>query len=64
MDGAHVFNLLREDIFPIGDLGVRRAMERLYFDGASPSPSVLVDLAEPWRPYRSVASLYLWKSID
>ena len=59
-----IFTLLREDIFPVGDLGIRRAVERLYFDTESRPPSELIKLAEQWRPYRSVASLYLWKSTD
>lgn len=59
-----IFTLLREDIFPVGDLGIRRAMERLYFDGDARRPAELVKVAEQWRPYRSVASLYLWKSTD
>ncbi len=59
-----IFTLLREDIFPVGDLGIRRAIERLYFEGESRPPAELIALAEQWRPYRSVASLYLWKSTD
>lgn len=59
-----IFTLLREDVFPIGDLGIRRAIERLYFDGETRPPAELVQVADPWRPFRSVASLYLWKSVD
>ena len=57
-----IFTLLREDVFPVGDLGVRRGMERLYFEGEKQSYDVLTQRAEIWAPYRSVASLYLWQS--
>jgi DNA-3-methyladenine glycosylase II len=58
-----IFHLDRPDVLPLGDLGVRRAVERAY---ATPdlTPARLVEIAEPWRPYRSTASLYLWESLD
>jgi DNA-3-methyladenine glycosylase II len=59
-----MFNLLREDVFPIGDLGVRRAMEHHLFEGVTQTHPVLIERAEIWKPYRSVASLYLWKYVD
>jgi DNA-3-methyladenine glycosylase II len=59
-----MFNLLREDVFPIGDLGVRRAMEHHLFEGVTQTHPVLIERAEIWKPYRSVASLYLWKCVD
>lgn len=59
-----MFNLLREDVFPIGDLGVRRAMQHHLFEGVTQTNPVLLERAEIWKPYRSVASLYLWKYVD
>jgi DNA-3-methyladenine glycosylase II len=51
-------------VLPVGDLGVRRAVERLYGLEALPSAAELEALGERWRPYRSLASLYLWESLD
>ena len=58
-----IFQLLRPDVLPLGDGGIQRAMRQL-FGGAELSNSQLIDLARPWRPYRSVASWYLWRSLD
>ncbi|MFL2520780.1 MAG: DNA-3-methyladenine glycosylase family protein [Halobacteriales archaeon] len=57
-----IFVLAREDIFPIEDLGIRKAMQKLY-----PSLDTLpkmIEKAEDWRPYRSYASRYLWTAVD
>jgi DNA-3-methyladenine glycosylase II len=59
-----LFHLGRPDVLPVGDLGVRRAVERLYGLEGLPSAAELDALAERWRPYRSLASLYLWESLD
>jgi DNA-3-methyladenine glycosylase II len=59
-----IFHLGRPDVLPVGDLGVRRAVERLYGLEALPSAAELEALGERWRPYRSLASLYLWASLD
>jgi DNA-3-methyladenine glycosylase II len=59
-----LFHLGRPDVLPVGDLGVRRAVERLYGLEGLPSREELEALAERWRPYRSLASLYLWQSLD
>lgn len=59
-----MFCLGRGDVLPVGDYGVRKAAWRLYRLDALPGPRELVSLAEPWRPYRSVASWYLWRSHD
>ncbi len=58
-----IFHLDRPDVLPVGDLGVRRAVERAY-GVPDLSPARLAEIAEPWRPYRSIASLYLWESLD
>ncbi len=59
-----IFSLLRPDVFPIADIGVIRSMERLYNQGNALSESELMVIAEPWRPYRTVATWYLWRSSD
>src|SRR5688572_21900146 len=59
-----IFHLGRPDVLPVGDLGVRRAVERLYGLEALPTAPELEALGERWRPYRSLASLYLWESLD
>jgi DNA-3-methyladenine glycosylase II len=57
-----MFTLHRPDVLPTGDLGVRNAAMRAYGLDAPPSPEALKELAEPWRPYRTRACLYLWRS--
>lgn len=56
-----MFVLAREDVFPVEDLGIRNGMQQLYGDL---SRSGMVEKAEEWRPYRSIASLYLWKAVE
>jgi DNA-3-methyladenine glycosylase II len=59
-----IFHLGRPDVLPVGDLGVRRAVERAYGLAEIPDAAKLTEIAEPWRPHRSLASLYLWRSLD
>jgi DNA-3-methyladenine glycosylase II len=59
-----MFQLDRPDVLAAGDLGVRRAVERAYGLDALPSTAELTALAEPWRPYRSVACRLLWHTLD
>jgi DNA-3-methyladenine glycosylase II len=59
-----IFHLGRPDVLPVGDLGVRRAVERLYGFETLPSAAELEALGERWRPWRSLAALYLWESLD
>jgi DNA-3-methyladenine glycosylase II len=64
---AHVFlmfHLGRPDILPVGDLGIRKAMMVAYGLDAMPLPAAMEEIAEPWRPYRSLASRYLWRSLN
>jgi DNA-3-methyladenine glycosylase II len=58
-----IFTLQRPDVLPTGDLGVRNAAMRAYGLGAPPAPHELAEIAEPWRPYRTRACLYLWRSL-
>jgi DNA-3-methyladenine glycosylase II len=59
-----IFHLMRSDVFPIGDLGLRKAIERHYNGGKAMLPAIMHKLAESWRPYRTVATWYLWRSLD
>jgi DNA-3-methyladenine glycosylase II len=59
-----LFSLGRPDVLPTGDYGVRKAARDLYGLADLPKPKDLTALAEPWRPYRSVATWYLWRSMD
>ena len=59
-----MFQLGRPDVLPVGDLGIRRAIERLYGLDAIPAPAETERIAEPWRPWRSLACRYLWESLD
>ncbi|HEY2602664.1 MAG TPA: DNA-3-methyladenine glycosylase [Thermoleophilaceae bacterium] len=59
-----LFQLGRPDVLASGDLGIRRAVERLYGLPKIPDVKTMERIAEPWRPYRSLACLYLWSSLD
>jgi DNA-3-methyladenine glycosylase II len=60
-----LFNLLRPDVLPLADLGLQRAVASLYFchDNLA-EPAVIQQLAEQWRPWRTVATWYLWRALD
>lgn len=58
-----MFQLERPDVLAIGDLGIRRAIERAYGLSELPSAAEMERLAEPWRPYRTLACRYLWRSL-
>jgi DNA-3-methyladenine glycosylase II len=58
-----MFTLHRPDVLATGDLGVRNAAMRAYGLDALPTPQALTALGEPWRPYRTRACLYLWRSL-
>jgi DNA-3-methyladenine glycosylase II len=58
-----LFHLSRPDVLPVGDLGIRRAALLAYRLRKLPQPARLIALARPWRPWRSVASWYLWASL-
>ena len=59
-----IFTLLRPDVFPVGDIGVVRAVERLYSGGERMSNDELIAKSQDWKPWRTVATWYLWRSID
>jgi DNA-3-methyladenine glycosylase II len=59
-----IFRLGRLDVLPVDDFGIRNAMRHAYRMRALPKPDRMRRLAEPWRPYRTIACWYLWKSVD
>ena len=59
-----MFYLLEPDIFPIKDIGIIRAMNQIYGEGTTLSMDKIIEISEQWKPYRSVACWFLWKSID
>ncbi len=58
-----LFHLQRPDVLSGGDLGIRKAIQIEYGLEEMPSPKKVLEIGEPWRPYRSLASLYLWESL-
>jgi DNA-3-methyladenine glycosylase II len=58
-----VFSLGRLDVLPVDDLGLRVGVQRQYGLPELPGKTQLLELAEPWRPYRTVATWYLWRSL-
>jgi DNA-3-methyladenine glycosylase II len=59
-----LFGLGRPDVWPVGDYGVRVAVKNQFRLRTLPEPQRMAKFGEPWRPYRSVASWYLWRSLD
>ena len=58
-----MFHLERPDILPVGDLGIRRAIERAYALDGLPDTTAIEEIAEPWCPHRTLACRYLWRSL-
>ena len=59
-----MFHLMRPDLLPVDDLGIRRAMERHFNSGRAIKKEKMRKIGERWAPYRSVASWYLWRSLE
>ena len=59
-----IFSLGRQDVLPVTDLGVRKAIQKVFSLSELPKPHTMIEIAEPWRPYRSIATWYLWKSLS
>jgi DNA-3-methyladenine glycosylase II len=59
-----MFHELRPDVLPVDDIGLQKAVAAHYFDGERPTAAAIRDLAVAWQPYRSVATWYLWRSLD
>jgi DNA-3-methyladenine glycosylase II len=58
-----LFHLERPDVLSGGDLGIRKAVQVEYGLAEMPTPQRVLEIGEPWRPHRSLASLYLWESL-
>ena len=58
-----LFHLERPDVLSGGDLGIRKAVQVEYDLEEMPAPTRVLEIGEPWRPHRSLASLYLWESL-
>ena len=59
-----IFHMKRPDVLPVDDLGLRRAMERHYNDGDALTRDEMRAIGKPWSPFSSVATWYLWRSLD
>jgi DNA-3-methyladenine glycosylase II len=59
-----MFTLHRPDVLPTGDLGIQKGMKKIFDMKSLPAPRTMERLAEPWRPYRTVACMYVWRVID
>jgi len=59
-----IFCLERPDVWPVDDFGLRKAVQLFAGLAELPAPNAIRDLADPWRPYRTYATWYLWRSLD
>lgn len=59
-----IFALGRLDVLPHADVGIQNAIQNLYSLSSRPDRSTIEEIAQPWRPYASVASWYCWRSLD
>ncbi len=59
-----MFSVCRLDVFPTGDLGIQNALRKLLGREDKIKPAEMEAVAEPWRPYRTAAALYLWRSLE
>lgn len=59
-----MFRLHRPDVLPVGDLGIVNAVKSVYRLRKKPTAERILEIGEAWRPYRSIASWYLWRSLD
>jgi DNA-3-methyladenine glycosylase II len=57
-----IFSLGRQDVFPVDDLGLRKGVQILFSLSEIPKPKEVEKLGERWKPYRTIATWYLWKS--
>ncbi|MFM8271283.1 MAG: DNA-3-methyladenine glycosylase family protein [Gemmata sp.] len=64
VDMLLIFGISRPDVLPVGDYGIKVAVKKLFNLRKLPDAAKLTRIARPWRPHRSVASWYLWRSLD
>lgn len=59
-----IFSLNRMDVLPLGDLGIRKAISKFYFNGENAADGQMEMISEAWKPFRTVAVWYLWQALD
>lgn len=59
-----IFHMQRPDILPVDDIGLQRAISRHYYNNQPVDKRIMIELARSWQPWRSVATWYLWRSLD
>jgi DNA-3-methyladenine glycosylase II len=59
-----MFGIMRPDVLPVGDYGIRVAIQKLFKLKKVPDAVKCLKVGEPWKPYRSIASWYLWRSLE
>jgi DNA-3-methyladenine glycosylase II len=59
-----IFHLQRPDVYPLQDIAMIKAIEKYYAGGRKLTKQELISLGERWRPFRSVSTWYLWRSLD
>jgi 3-methyladenine DNA glycosylase/8-oxoguanine DNA glycosylase len=59
-----IFDLGRPDVLPASDLGIKKGLQQVHGLRALPDAAVIEKRAEPWRPFRSIGSWYLWRALD
>jgi DNA-3-methyladenine glycosylase II len=59
-----IFHMMRPNVLPVGDLGLQRAMERAYRAGAPLTKAEMREIGKRWAPWSTVATWYLWRSLD
>jgi len=59
-----IFHLQRQDVLPLDDIGLQRAISQRYYGNQPVDKKIMLELAKPWQPWRSVATWYLWRSLD
>ena len=59
-----IFHLQRPDVLPLDDIGLQRAISQHYNDCQPVDKKTMIEIAKPWQPWRSVATWYLWRSLD
>jgi DNA-3-methyladenine glycosylase II len=59
-----IFSMARLDVLPVDDLGIKNAIQRNYDLDAQPDVATIEKIAQPWRPYATVACWYLWRSLE
>ena len=59
-----IFSLARMDVLPVDDLGIKNAVQRQYGLSELPGGKEIEQIAQPWRPYATIASWYLWRSLE